>query len=264
MTALWMAAVRARETARPDRLFDDPLAEALAGPEGFGLMTRMEAGLPENPTIPVRTRFFDDALTRLLAGHGIGQVVLLAAGMDTRAYRLDLPIVFEVDRPVLLEMKDARLAAVSARPRCPRLAVGADVTGEWAPGLVRAGFRADLPSVFLAEGLLGYLEEPGVHRLLETLDRLAAAGSFLLADVSGRSGLDAPYLAFWSQRLADNGIPGGRFGTDDPEGLLAAHGWDAHVTQYGDEGASFGRWPYPPIPRDDPRLPHNYLVLGER
>jgi methyltransferase (TIGR00027 family) len=265
LTALWMAAVRAREAARPDRLFDDPLAEVLAGPEGFDLMTRMEAGLPENPAIPIRTRFFDDALVCLLADHHeIGQVVMLAAGMDTRAYRLDLPTVFEVDRPALLEMKDARLAAASAQPRCPRMTVGADLTGKWLDDLVQAGFRAEMPSVFLAEGLLGYLGEPEVHRLLDVLGRTAAAGSFLLADVSGRSALDAPYLASWFQRLASNGITGARFGTDDPEGLLAARGWDAHVTQYGDEEASFGRWPYPPTPRDDPRLPHNYLIIGKR
>lgn len=73
-----------------------------------------------------------------------------------------------------------------------------------------------MSSVFLAEGLLGYLEELDVHRLLDVLDQLAASGSFLLADVSGGSALDAPYMAFWLQRLAENGIAGVRFGTDDP------------------------------------------------
>ncbi len=227
-------------------------------------MTRMEAGLPVNPTIPIRTRFFDDALVRLLADHRVAQVVLVAAGMDTRAYRLDLPIVFEIDRPALLELKDTRLAEASAQPRCPRITVCADLEGHWVDDLVGAGFRAEEPSVFLAEGLLGYLESSEVHRLLDDLGRLAAAGSFLLADVSGRSSLDAPYMAFWFQRLADNGIANARFGTDNPEGLLAAHGWEAHVTQYGDEGANFGRWPYPSIPRDDLRLPHNYLIVRER
>ena len=127
-----------------------------------------------------------------------------------------------------------------------------------------AGFDADSPSVFLAEGLVGYLVEPDVGRLLNVVDRLAAPGSFLLADVSGRSALDAPYMAFWFERLADNGIAGGRFGTDDPEGLLAAHGWTANVYQYGDDAANFGRWPYPSIPRDDLSLPHNYLIVAER
>src|SRR5438094_7887553 len=95
-TACWMAAVRARESARADRLFEDPLAEVLAGPEGFDLMARMELDLPENPTIPIRTRFFDEALMRVLSNQAVRQVVMLAAGMDARTHRLDLPVVFEI------------------------------------------------------------------------------------------------------------------------------------------------------------------------
>jgi O-methyltransferase involved in polyketide biosynthesis len=79
----------------------------------------------------------------------------------------------------------------------------------------------------LAEGLLGYLEEPKVHRLFEALDPLAASGSFLLTDVSGQSALNEPSFNFWLQRMATNGIIGGRFGADDPAALLAAHGWGA-------------------------------------
>jgi len=170
MTALWMAAERARETARPDRLFDDPLAEVLAGQEGFDLMTRMEAGLGENPTLVIRPRFFDDALVHAVLDRRIGQVVILAAGMDSRAYRLALPTVFEVDRRAVLELKDSRLLAASAQPRCERITVSADLTGAWADELLRAGFDVDMPSAFVAEGLLGYLGEPDVHRLLDVLD----------------------------------------------------------------------------------------------
>lgn len=264
MTAFWMAAERAREALRPDRLFDDPLAAVLAGTEGVDLMTRMEVDLPVNPTIPIRTRFFDDSIIRALADHQLGQVLLLGAGMDTRAYRLDLPIVFEVDLPALLEVKNARLAQVSAQPRCPLVGVGLDLTGRWTEHLVAAGFERESPSVFVAEGLLGYLAEADVHRFLSDVDGLAAAGSVLLADVSGRSSLDSPYLVSWYQRLADNGIAGARFGTDDPEGLLAAHGWRARVTEYGEEGANYGRWPYPPIPRDAIGVPHNFLIVAER
>ena len=227
-------------------------------------MTRMEAGLPENPTLVIRPRFFDDAVVRALVDREIGQVVILAAGMDTRAYRLNLPIVFEIDRPVVLELKDSRLSAVSATPRGQRIAVGKDLTGEWADDLLRAGFDSETPSVFLAEGLLGYLEEPDVHRLLDVVDQLAIAGSILLVDVAGRSAIDAPGMAFWRQRCAENGIANARYGTDDPEGLLAAHGWTAHVYQYGDAEANFGRWPLPPIPRGDLSVPHNYLIVGER
>jgi methyltransferase (TIGR00027 family) len=259
-----MAAVRARETARSDRLFNDPLAQALAGREGFDLMTRMEADLPENPALPIRTRYFDDALVRVLSDAKIGQVVVLAAGMDARAFRLDLPLVFEIDQPALLELKQARLVAASATPRSERIAVATDLTDAWTVDLLHAGFADQSPTAFLAEGLLGYLEENAVHRLLDDLDTLARPGSFLLADVGGRSALESRFTAFWYQRCAENGISNARFGTDDPEGLFAAHGWDAQVKQYGEEAANFGRWPYPVTPRGDLSLPHNYLIVAKR
>jgi methyltransferase (TIGR00027 family) len=97
-----MAASRARETSRTDRLFDDALAEVLAGPEGREILQRMEAGIPGTPTVPIRTRFFDDQLTALAAGPDLAQVVLVAAGMDTRAFLLGLPsrlTLFEVTAP---------------------------------------------------------------------------------------------------------------------------------------------------------------------
>jgi methyltransferase (TIGR00027 family) len=157
----------------------------------------MEADLPENPTLPIRTRFFDDALVRVLSHPQIRQVVVLAAGMDARAFRLDLPTVFEIDHPALLELKQARLVAAGASPRCERVPVAADLTATWAAELKNAGFDDKRPSVFLAEGLLGYLEESEVHRLFEVLDMLAPPGSSLVADVGGRSALESPFTAFW-------------------------------------------------------------------
>lgn len=282
-TALWMAAARARESARPDRLFDDRLAGALAGPEGRRIMDEMEAGMPDNPAIPIRTRYVDDGLLacveagrvgavddglRMGAGPGgIGQVVLVAAGMDTRAYRLGLPAgvtVYELDRGELLDLKERRLAAAGARPGCGRRTVPADLGGAWSGDLVSAGFEVTRPAVFVAEGLLGYLDEPEVHRLLGTLSGLAADGSVLMADVSGRTpAAAAPYLAAWFDRLEAAGM-GRRFATDDPEGLFAGHGWRAQVSQYGDDGAAFGRWPWPVPDRENMNWPHNYLITAYR
>jgi methyltransferase (TIGR00027 family) len=259
-----MAAERARESERPDRLFYDSLARLLAGLDGVELMARMEAGLPENPTLSIRTRFFDDTLTRVLSDHPIGQVVMLAAGMDARAFRMTLPTVFEVDHPDLLDVKNARLDDALAVPLGRRVTVGADLTGQWADKLVLSGFQVQTPTVFLAEGLLGYLEAPEVHRLFEALDLLAAFGSFLLTDVSGQSALNDPAFTFWLERMATNGIIGGCFGTDDPAALLAAHGWDAVVTEYGDPDANFGRWPWPLVGPDDPSAARSYLIVGKR
>jgi methyltransferase (TIGR00027 family) len=265
LTAQWTAAARARETARPDRLFDDPWADSLAGPEGSELLALMEQKLGAVPTIPVRTRFFDDTIVRLTREPGFGQVVLLAAGMDTRAFRLELPSsvrLFELDQPALLTRKDRRLAEMAATPRCARSPVGVDLSGDWGDDLVRAGFR-DEPTVWVAEGLLSYLTEAQVHGLLDAVTALSTPRDRLLIDVAGRSLLDSAHLVAWLRILAERNM-GWHFGTDDPEGLLARHGWDAEVIQYGEERANFGRWPWPPAPRDDLRWPHSYLVIGRR
>jgi methyltransferase (TIGR00027 family) len=132
---------------RADRLFDDPLAEALAGEEGFRLMEKWRlSGMSEAQatfTIGPRTRFWDD-LVIAATEDGLRQVVLLAAGMDTRAFRLPLPdqvIVFELDLPELLEQKQAILDQRHAEPRCHRVVVAADLAEEgWARALTAAGF----------------------------------------------------------------------------------------------------------------------------
>ncbi len=261
-----MAAERARESARPDRLFDDPLADALAGPEGGRIMAEMGAEMPENPALPIRTRYFDDRLLNMVGANGITQVVLLAAGMDTRAFRLGFPddvVVFELDRPALLALKEQRLETTGARPTCDRRTVPADLARPWTHPLLSAGYLETKPAVFVAEGLLGYLSEPQVHELLGTAARLSNPNSVALADVSGRVPPGTPFLDTWSARLTEAGVSR-RFATDEPEALFAAHGWRAEVAGYGEETADFGRWPWPVPDRDDPNWPHNYLVTAHR
>lgn len=267
LTACWTAALRARETARHDRLFADPLAEGLAGPEGQELVARMESReVATQLTIPIRTRFFDDALLRIAQTHTLRQAVLLAAGLDTRAFRLDLPpdlTFFELDRPQILELKEQRLRALGAHTaRCRRRAIATDLFGPWADDLRKAGFSAQ-PTVWLAEGLLAYLSAPQVRDLLETVTSLCNLGDFLLADVPGASLLHSPQLAQWLSTLADHGMAW-HFGTEQPEMLLAGHGWAAKAAQYGERGANFGRWPWPPTPRSDARWPRSYLVVARR
>lgn len=264
-TALWMAAARARESDRPDAIFRDPLAEVLAGEDGFAVMRTMEEGLPANPTLAIRTRYFDDQVRNLVAEYGIRQLVLLAAGMDTRAFRLEFPpdlTCFEIDHPDLVEVKARRLGQTTARPTCRRITLAADLTRPWADKLTASGFDPGRPAIFLAEGLLSYLASPEVDALLAAVTHLARSKSHLLVDIAGEPRVDNAAMAEWMQRREKAGIAL-RFGTDEPERLLAAHGWQAQVAQYGDEQANFGRWPWPPIDRTAP-IQHNFLVTARR
>lgn len=127
-TARWTAASRARETERDDRLFTDEFAAALAGADGFAMLDHFDAQAGGNPYLPIRTRWYDDVLTGLV-GVEHQQLVLLGAGLDTRAYRFMWPVdtvSFEVDRPELLADKQRILDDQQATPGCERRVVPAD------------------------------------------------------------------------------------------------------------------------------------------
>ena len=180
-TAEWIAAVRASETRRPDRLLDDPWAAALAGPHGEDWLGE-RAGSPALADMIIRARFFDDFLRRVTGTGEVRQVVLLAAGLDTRGYRLSWPDrvqVFELDQPGVLDRKQDILDGAGAKPRCARRAVGADLTGRWTTALLDAGFDPRALSCWLAEGFLFYLPGERIARLLDEVTGLAHAGSWL-------------------------------------------------------------------------------------
>src|SRR5215217_6229844 len=170
LTSRWMAAARARESERPDRLFNDPLAAALAGPEGFAWLDRMEpAARLGGPGLyaVVRTRFFDDFLLHASQRTGARQLIILAAGMDARAFRMEwLPgtRLYELDRPEVLATKDALIARAGAHPTCERRAIEADLERpSWSAALLDAGYEVREPSVWLAEGVFFYMTEAAVR-----------------------------------------------------------------------------------------------------
>ena len=269
-TSRWMAAARARESERADRLFYDPLAAALAGPEGFAWLERMEAAAQsEGPGLypVIRTRFFDDFLLDSCRRLGVRQVVLAAAGLDTRAFRLGWPSrtrLYEMDLPEVLDAKEDVIDKAGAKPNCERLTVGVDLRETtWPEALLARGYRPERPSVWLIEGLLYYLTRAAVHELLEKVGALTVTGSLLGLDVMNRGLFFSPVAWPMQVALARRGAPG-RFGTNNPETLMARHGFEADVTQPGEEGANFGRWPRPMLPREVPALPRSFLVRAHR
>ncbi|MGY2062070.1 class I SAM-dependent methyltransferase, partial [Nocardia gipuzkoensis] len=216
-TARLTAAMRAAESARPDRLFDDPFAARLAGAAGEELLDQL--GMRDSPIIPVRTRYFDDAIIETMAD-GIRQLVLVAAGMDTRGYRLGLPgdtVLFELDRPDLLHLKTRLLG--TAIPSGTRHPVGVDLVTDFITPLTHAGFRTDQPTCWLVEGLTQYLTESDAHRLIDRVSRHSAPGSHLLIDFVGTSLLESPAMRPVLDRLEERDMTW-RYGTDEPETVL--------------------------------------------
>ncbi|GLK99351.1 class I SAM-dependent methyltransferase [Dactylosporangium matsuzakiense] len=246
-SAFWIAAVRARETGRGAPLFIDPFAHDLAGDYGYATMAASErvAG-GENAFIPVRVRWFDD-LTMTSAAAGVRQIVLLGAGLDTRAYRLDLPADadwYEVDRREIFQHKEPVLAEHS--PRCQRHIVIADLGGDWAEPLLHAGLDPAARTLWLAEGLFFYLTEPMIVDLLHTAAALCGPASIVAADIIGTAGLDAAAMRGYRDWCDRNGVPP-PFGADDPAALLHAGGWRAeHITTPGAADANYGRLPIQP------------------
>ena len=263
-TAHWAAAARAQESARPDGLFNDPWAAALAGEEGARWLESLKGSAFGTVPMVIRTRFFDEYLVPAAWDGGLRQVVILAAGLDTRAYRLAWPaglFLFEVDRPTVLEYKEYMLARAGARPACRRIPVSADLTGDWDALLTACGFDAARPTAWLLEGVLFYLAPAAVAHLLTTVSRLSARGSRLGFDIVNGETLTTPITRNWIEMQARLGAPWTGW-LDDPRGFLAALGWQVAVTQPGAPDASYGRWTLPVIPVEAPGLPHNWYITS--
>src|SRR6266536_284898 len=253
-TGIVLAAVRAEESRRPDRLFDDPYAEAFvaAAPEAIaeerpakrasGPAARCGAAL--DIQIVLRTRFYDDYLLAACAA-GCRQVVLLAAGLDSRAFRLAWPHgvrLYELGLPEVLSFKQHVLDSQHAAPRCERVALAVDLRADWPAELTGAGFQLSAPTGWLAEGLLIYLSTAEVARLLTAVDRLSAPGSqlsfgyrtpeqmrSLLSRARQAPGV-APVASLWKGGIAE----------DAPD-WLSRHGWRTRLYDYAALAASYGR-----------------------
>jgi len=263
-TARWTAAVRAKESEREDRLYSDPWAAALAGREG---LEWIEKRTPDSlSSMILRTRFFDDFLRRVSEEHGMRQVVLPAAGLDTRAYRLSWPEgtrLFELDRPSVLREKERILRSAGAQPACARKAIGADLTGSWQDRLIRAGFDRGQPSGWLMEGFLFYLTDTDLRKLLDQVARVAAPGSWMGFDIINGDMLTSALTRQWVEMQASSGAPW--IGTlDDPAEFLAERGWKATLTQAGQPDANHGRWPFPVVPTLMANMPHNWFVTARK
>jgi methyltransferase (TIGR00027 family) len=252
-TAIAVAACRAIETSRPDALIADPWAVALV--EAAGARDRFPVSWPgpddevspfDEPLllgsiyIGMRTRLIDDELAR-----AAGQVVILGAGLDTRAARLaalsGLP-VFEVDREPTLAFKDAVMGA--AWPR-RRVAVGSDVTEDWTAAVRRAGFDPAVATTWVLEGLLPYLPSADQLRLLETVARLSASGSRAIIERAVPIDAGDATEERLQEMSARTGVPMSdlvaRADPPDPAVILRDAGWRVSEHSVADLERRYGR-----------------------
>jgi methyltransferase (TIGR00027 family) len=194
-TATMVAAARAMASTADDALINDPFAEPLVRAVGVDFFTRLVTGelRPEDldsdsesvgmqrmtDNMAVRTKFFDEFFLSATEG-GIRQAVILASGLDSRAYRLAWPAgttVYEIDQPDVIEFKTKTLAELGAEPTAERRTVAMDLRYDWPSALIEEGFDPNQPTAWSAEGLLGYLPPDAQDRLLDTITELSAPGS---------------------------------------------------------------------------------------
>lgn len=224
-------------------MFDDPFAAAFvaAMPDAYAdASTRSaearEVGARLAAHVVVRTKFYDDYLLDATSS-GIRQVVLLAAGLDTRAFRLPWPegtTVVEVDLPETLAFKEQVLTERNSMPTCHRHVVVADLTADWAAAVRDAGFDPAQPTAWLVEGLLIYLTHDDAARLLETVADLSAPGS----TVSCEQGRSAMQLA---ARGGSEATALWQGGISDIASWLTEHAWSVEKHELSDLARDYGR-----------------------
>ena len=238
--------MRALETARDGGLFSDPFAAAFVEAAGGAA----DATTPPSPQrralafqVRVRTRYYDEFLLAATTQHGCRQVVVLAAGLDARAYRLPWPPgthLFELELPAVLAMKDEVLGRLAATPTCTRTAVPVDLRDDWAGALTLAGFDSTVPTAWLVEGLLVYLDPTDADRLFSTVTSLAAPGSRIACERgSATSRVEAPDTESVT-RLWQGGLQ------DGAATWLHANGWESEIDRLDDVATRYGRPPSRP------------------
>jgi methyltransferase (TIGR00027 family) len=284
-TATGVAVGRALASRGANPLINDPFAEPLVRAVGVDFFTRLASG-ELNPAevddngewgmqrmrdmMAVRTRFFDDFFIEA-TNRGIRQAVILASGLDARAYRLPWPAgttVYEIDQPAVIEFKTATLADLGAAPTADRRAVAIDLRHDWPTALREAGLDPSQPTAWSAEGLMPFLPPEAQDALLHNITRLSAAGSRLATENVPDASQAVPMMAERMRQVTDRWRDHGFdvemtdlwYGGDrnDVIDYLNSHGWQVSATSAADLFAAHGL----SVPTDDDQEAAMFSGLG--
>jgi len=223
-TARWVAMYRAMETARPDAIFRDPYAERLAGEKGRAIVEEMKHGRQMAWAMIVRTAVMDELIMERVKQHGVDTVLNLAAGLDTRAWRLPLPASLrwvDVDLQPMTDYKAGLMRDV--KPVCNYEAIGADLTNV----AVRDALFSQIGSastkmLVITEGLLIYLTQEEVESLAKALHGVRSA-RWWISDIASPMLLEWMHKS-WGKTAAAGNAPF-KFGTADSAAFFGALGW---------------------------------------
>lgn len=228
------AVATSRALATRAGIIDDRWAEPLVRAVGEAHFLDILDSAAEPPDqhrmtlgMALRTRFFDDFL-RDAAAAGIRQVVILAAGLDARAYRLAWPaatVVYDVDQPGVVAFKSSTLSALGAVPTADVRAVGIDLREDWPAALRAAGFDDTATTAWIAEGLLMYLPADAQDRLFDHITALSPAGSRLATEFM-------PSMDAFTDADDDGESRWRRMGFSDDLAGLVYGGERSHVVDY--------------------------------
>jgi methyltransferase (TIGR00027 family) len=268
LSALLGAAHNALETELPRPLYRDSLARPLAGQVGWSALAATRStqwpgySLGPDPYVSVVTRFFDDALLSVVTKSKLTQVVILGAGMDTRAFRLAWPpsvTVFEVDRGDIFEHKESVLEKVRARAACVRKIVASTSRRACTAALVKSGFDPQKPSAMLIGDLL-YRDAAAAEGLLRDITAISTKGGWIGFALPSEQTLRSAFMTPFLKKLEAIGLPSWQFGVDDPDAWLATYGWAATSAVVGAPEANYGRWPLAYVPRAMPAVPRFFFT----
>jgi methyltransferase (TIGR00027 family) len=276
-TATGVAVGRALASRGAKPLINDPFAEPLVRAVGVEFFTRLVSGELDPAEVDdssdfgmarmrdmmaVRTRFFDDFFVES-ADRGLRQAVILASGLDARAYRLPWPAgttVYEIDQPQVIEFKIRTMADLGAAPTAEHRSVAVDLRHDWPTALKQAGLDVTRPAAWSAEGLLPFLPPEAQDRLLDNITELSAGGSRLATENLPDAARSVPMMADrmrvvterWRQHgfdveMTDLWYPGDR---NDVVEYLNRHGWQAGAVNAADLLAQQG-FPLPTGDQDE-------------
>lgn len=191
----------------------------------------------------VAVRLVDDRINDAVAT-GIRQIVMLGAGLDSRAFRMDLPsdlVLFEIDLPDLFAFKEPVLAGADASPTCKRSVIAVDLQQDWTNPLRRSGFDPDAPTLWVDEGVLGYLTPEGNRRVVAELTELSAPGSRFGVSRYAADLNSSRYQELRS--LVDEGASHGSLSADDIDiqRWLTDLGWEAEFRSWNQQVAHLDR-----------------------